>query len=33
MCDGTMDISPGDDGGTVVKITIPDDSKESKYEE
>ncbi len=32
MCGGTMDISPGDDGGTVVKITVPDDSKESKYE-
>ena len=33
MCGGTMDISPGDDGGTVVKITIPDDSKEFRYEE
>jgi hypothetical protein len=32
MCGGSLVISPGDSGGTVVKVTIPDRSPASGEE-
>ena len=29
MCNGTLEITPHEEGGTTVKVTIPDQSGES----